>query len=154
MGRPAQVITAAVLSFVQAALVLFATLYVWMLLSLAGLAMRRAPTRLGDALVTEGTVLAVVQVISVVLLVVAGAGALTRRARPAWLLLLGASGLQVVLAGYWAVRLQAVLGAVPDPGPTGALAVFTVFFAAAPVVAIGLVAVGPGRRWFDGAPRP
>jgi len=152
--RPAQVITAAVLSFVQAALVLVATLYLWMLLSIAGIATRQAPSRLGDSLVTEGTVLAVVQALSVVLLVLVGVGALTRRTRPAWLLLLGAHGLQVVLTGYWAVRLQAVLGAVPDPAPTGAFAVFTVLFAVAPLVAIGLAAFGPGRRWFDEGPRP
>ena len=151
-GMPGQVITAAVLSFVQAGLVVFATLYLWMLLSIAGIATRRAPTALGDSLVTEGTVLAVVQAISVVVLILAGVGALTRRSRAAWLLLLGAHGLQVVLAVYWAVRLEAVLGAVPDPPPTGAFAAFTVFFAAAPLVAIGLVALGPGRRWF-GAPR-
>ncbi|MGZ4548109.1 MAG: hypothetical protein ACXVF0_01155 [Blastococcus sp.] len=153
-ARPGQVITTAVLSFVQAALVLFSSLYLWMLLSIAGIATRQAPTRMADSLVTEGTVLAVVQVLSVVVLVLAGVGALTRRSRAAWLLLLGAHGLQVVLTIYWAVRLQAVLGAVPEPAPTGAFTAFTIFFTAAPLVAIGLVAFGPGRRWFDGAPRP
>ncbi|HLM06414.1 MAG TPA: hypothetical protein VK402_14645 [Blastococcus sp.] len=151
--RPGQVITSAVLAFVQAGLVLFATLYVWMIASLADFAANDPDVPAAfRGLATEATVLAVVQVFSVVLLVVAGIRALTRRTRAAWILLLVAHGAQVALALYWAVRVMSLFGDLPDPGPDpgGIFAAYSLFFAAAPLVGLGLVLVGAGRRWFDG----
>jgi hypothetical protein len=152
--RPGQVLGAAVLSFVQAALVLFSSLYLLMILSMAGLAVRQAPSAAAAGLVTEGRVLAAVQGISVALLIAGGVGALTRRSRAAWLVLIGAGVVQVTLALYWAIRLQRVLSDIPGPSAGGAFAVFTVFFAAAPLVVLGLVGFGPGRRWFDPGATP
>ena len=63
--RPGQVITAAVLAFAQAVVVLIASLYVWFFASIADLAAAGAGgTRPGtvESLAAEGTVLAVVQV--------------------------------------------------------------------------------------------
>jgi hypothetical protein len=151
--RLGQVVAAAVLSFVQAAIVAFASLYLWMILSFGTLAARRDPSFTGDALITEGTVLAIVQAVSVVLLILGGVAALTRRSRAAWLTVLAANAVQVVLAVYWALRLNSVLSDIPGPSANGAFTAFTFFFAAAPLVAIGLVVFGPGRRWFDGTPR-
>ena len=152
--RPGQVIAAAVLSFVQAGLVLFATLYLWLLVSLGRLAATtlHGPSG-GGPMVAEGTVLAVVQVISVLALLAAGGLTLSRRSRLAWLVVVVASLVQVVLAGYWATRLPAVLGNF-DSGASGSgVAVFSVLFAAAPLVALGLVLFRPGRSWFDGTRR-
>ena len=152
--RPGQVTAAAVLSFVQAGLVLFATLYLWLLVSLGRLAARtlQGPSD-GGPMVAEGTVLAVVQVLSVAALLAAGGLALSRRSRLAWVVVVVASVVQVVLAGYWATRLPAVLGNL-DSGASGSgVAMFSVLFAAAPLVALGLVVFRPGRRWFDGTPR-
>jgi hypothetical protein len=153
-GRPGQVITAGVLSFVQAGLVTFSSLYLWMLLSIAGFALREQPSRSGHALVTEGAVLAIVQAVSVPLLIAVGVLALNRRSRAAWLGLLGGHAAQLVLAVYWAIRLQTVVGDIPGATGAGALSAFTLLFAAAPLVAIGLVLFGSGRRWFDGTSRP
>jgi hypothetical protein len=152
--RPGQVITSAVLAFVQAGVVLIASLYVWFFASLADVAAAEAgaanTSRTMQALATEGTVLAVVQLVSAVLLVVAGIAALNRRTGLAWLLLLGAHAVQVVLAVYWTVRMLVVLGDVPGPGAEESFVAFTLFFAAAPLVGLGLVVGGPGRRWFAG----
>ena len=149
-GRPGQVITASVLSFVQAGLVVFASLYVWMLTRLAGVARSRIPSGRVDSLITEGSVLAVVQVVSAAVLVLAGVVALTRRSRAAWAIVLGAQVAQLALALYWAVRLQVLINDVPGPSSGAAFGAFALFFAAGPLVALGLVVLGPGRRWFDG----
>jgi hypothetical protein len=155
--RPGQVITSAVLAFVQAGLVLFASIYVWFIASFVGLAAQQDPTISSsrvDSLTTEATVLAVVQVLSVVLLVTAGIRALSARTRAAWLLILAAHGVQVVLAIYWAFRLVTLMDQLPGTGAPSGLAAFTLVFAAAPLVGLGMVLAGPGRRWFDGPPGP
>jgi hypothetical protein len=147
------VITVAVLSFVQAGLVTFSSLYLWMILSVAGIALRQQPSRTADSFVTEGTVLAIVQGLSVPLLITVGVLALSRRSRAAWLGLLAGHAVQVGLVLYWAIRLQTVAADIPGSTGAGALSAFTLLFAAAPLVTVGLVLVGPGRRWFDGTPR-
>jgi hypothetical protein len=148
------VITAAVLAFVQAAVVLIASLYLWFFASIIDVAVQSGPgvysSSRVDALAAEGTALAVVQLVSAVVLVVAGIRALNARTRAAWLLTIGAHAVQVVLAVYWAVRLVTVMNDLPGPGSQGALSAFTIFFAAAPVVGLGMLLVGPGRRWFQG----
>jgi hypothetical protein len=151
--RPGQVITSAVLAFVQSGVVLFASLYLWFIASFVGLAAQGDPTISSsqvDSLTTEGTVLAIVQLLSVVLLVTAGIRTLSARTRAAWLLTVAAHAVQIVLAGYWAFRLVTLLNDIPGAGPQGALAAFTILFAAPAVVGLGMVVVGPGRRWFDG----
>jgi hypothetical protein len=152
--RPGQVTGAAVLSFVQAGLVLLATLYVWLLVSMGRLESQaiHGPSN-GGPLVVEGTVLAIIQVLSVAALIAAGALALSRRSRFAWGVVLVASAVQVGLAGYWAARLSTLLSDLPSGAPDGAFAVFSVVFAAGPLVTLGLVLFAPGRRWFDGTPR-
>ncbi|MCU1670639.1 MAG: conserved rane protein of unknown function [Blastococcus sp.] len=152
-SRPGQVIGAAVLSFVQAGLVLLSSLYLWMVLSIAHIATRQQPTRAADALVTEGTVLAAVQAVSVAALIAAGIVALNRRSGAAWLMLVGAHLVQVILAAYWVIRVHGVFSDVAGPTPGDALGVFSLFYAAAPLVAVGLVVSGSGRHWFDGTPR-
>lgn len=150
--RPGQVIGAAVLSFVQAALVLIASLYVWFFASLAQMAIEESPTGAPTQayeFAREGGVLSIVQVVSVVLLVAAGILALSRRNRVAWLVLLAAHGVQLLLTAYWWAQLTDLLGpaaATEDVG--GVIAVFSLFFAAAPLVALGLVLFGGGRAWF------
>jgi hypothetical protein len=153
--RPGQVTGAAVLTLVQAGLVLFATLYLWLLVSVGRLASmtQHGPSN-GGPLVVEGTVLTVVQVVSVAVLVAAGVLALSRRSRLAWTVVLAASAVQVVLAGYWATRLPALLSDLPSGAPDSGFAVFTVVFAACPLVTLGLIVFPPGRSWFDGTPRP
>ncbi len=147
--RPGQVIASAVLAFVQAAMVLIASLYVWFFASIVTVASAGAPGVLdAEGLATEGTVLAAVQVVSAVLLVTAGVLALHRRSRTTWLLLVAAHVLQIVLSVYWLVRLLALADDVPGPDTDTVLATFTVFFAAGPVVGLGLVLTGAGRRWF------
>jgi hypothetical protein len=143
-----------VLSFVQAGLVLFATLYLWMLVSLGRLAAQtlHAPSGAGP-MVAEGTVLAIVQVVSVVALLAAGGLTLNRRSRLAWVVVVVASVVQVALAGYWATRLPALLGNLDSGASDNGVAVFAVLFAAAPLVTVGLVVFRPGRSWFDGTPR-
>jgi hypothetical protein len=105
-------------------------------------------------LAAEATAVVIVQILSVVLLVVGGIRALTRRTRAAWILLLVAHGVQVALCLYWAVRLMDLFSGIPGPGPDpgGIFAVYTLFFAAMPLVGLGLVCFGAGRRWFDGTP--
>jgi hypothetical protein len=155
-ARPGQVVTAAVLAFVQAVLVLIASLYLWFFASVAGAAWARSGVYDASevtALATEGTALAVIQLASAALLIAAGIRALSARTRAAWLLIVAATALQVVLTLYWVVRLSMLLDGAADAGARGAFVAFTVFFAAAPLVSLGLVLTGAGRRWFDG-PRP
>jgi hypothetical protein len=153
--RPGQVITAAVLAFVQGTLVLIASIYVWFFASIADFAARESggvPQRV-SALASEGAVLAMVGLASAVLLVAAGVLALNRRSRGVWLLLLAAHAVQVALAAYWAVRLYSALGDVPGAGGEGAFASFALLFAAGPLTALGLLLIGGGRAWFDSAQR-
>jgi hypothetical protein len=142
------VIAAAVLAFVQAALVLIASMYVFLFASLAEV-VAGAPgfsASRSEELALEGQVLATVQLVSAVVLVVAGISALTRRTRAAWLTLVVAMAVQVVLALYWMVRLSGLVGDGADGG--GALAASALFFAAGPAVGLGLLFTGAGRRWF------
>ncbi len=145
--RPGQVITAAVLAFAQALVVLIASLYVWFFASIIDVAGAEGDYAPGTALATEATVLAAVQVVSVVLLIGAGIWALNSRRRPAGVLLAVALGVQVVLAAYWLVRLQSEFGGFEGDGT---IVAFSLFFAAGPLVGLGMVLIGPGRRWFDG----
>jgi hypothetical protein len=145
------VITAAVLAFAQAVVVLIASLYLWFFASIAGVATSGAdgvfdPAAV-DALATEGTVLAIVQLLSAVLLVGAGVWALTSRRRAAGQLLVAALAVQVVLAGYWTMRLLAEIGGFDTDGT---ILAFSLFFALGPLVGLGMLLVGPGRRWFRG----
>jgi hypothetical protein len=148
--KPGQVIAAAVLAFVQAAIALVGTLYTYMLSALVGLTDNQG-VAVGDpgvrALASEGTVLAVVQLLSVVPLVVGGILALNRRTRAAWLVLVLALVVQLLIALYWTVRLAGLVGDEFD-ADAAPLVGFTLFFAVAPLVALGLLAVGAGRRWF------
>ena len=148
--KPGQVTGAAVLAFVQAAIALVGTLYTYMLSALIGLtADQGAPAPPGvRSLASEGTVLAVVQLLSVVPLVVGGILALTRRTRAAWLTLVVALAVQVLIALYWTLRLSGAIGVGFD-AEAGPLAGFALFFAAVPLVAVGLVLVGAGKRWFS-----
>ena len=155
--RPGQVIGSAVLAFVQAGLVLFSSLYVWLAVSLVDFAAGQAPgspsSGEADALASEGRVLIVLGLLSVVLLVAGGVAALVRRSRTAWLLAVAAHAVQVVLAAYWGVRLYTVVGDIPGQVSEGAFAAFALVFALAPLAGLGLVVLGPGRRWFDGTAR-
>jgi hypothetical protein len=152
--KPGQVIAAAVLAFVQTAIALVGTLYTYMLSALVGLTADQG-VAVGDptvrTLASEGTVLAVVQLVSVVPLVVGGIMALNRRSHTAWLVLVLALAGQVLIALYWAVRLSGLIGEEFD-AEGAPLVAFTLFFAVAPVVALGLLAVGAGRRWFTEQP--
>lgn len=150
--RPGQVVTAAVLAFVQGGVVVLASLYLWFFASLADIALDGLPgasTPTTDALATEGRVLATVGLVSAVLLVIAGVAALNGRSRRVWLLVMVAHAVQVVLSGYWLVRLLSVFDSVGGSSPEASVAAFTFFFAAGPLVALGLVVVGGGRRWFE-----
>lgn len=158
--RPGQVITSAVLAFVQAVVVLLASLFLWFFASVAEVAVAETTTAAGgtyssarvEALAGEGAMLALVQLLSVVLLVGAGIVALVRRTPTGRLLLLAAHAVQVGIAIYWAVLLLDLLGDVPGATREEGLAAFTLLFAVPPVVGLGLIAVGPGRRWFGGGP--
>ena len=156
--RPGQVITSAVLAFVQAGVVLIASLYVWFFASVIDVLAEDNPAVFRSSrmqsLATEVTVLAVVQLVSVVLLIVAGIRLLSARTGAAWLLAVAAHAVQIVLAGYWAVRLVTLLNEAPGADSSGALAAFTFVFAAAPIVGLGLVMAGSGRRWFESPHRP
>ena len=153
---PAQVITAAVLAFVQSVVVLIASLYVWFFASIADIASSGRPdvytSETARQLATEGTVLAVVQLFSAALLVVGGILALNRRTPTAYRLLAGAHIVQVVLALYWAARLLDVLGDLPGADGEGSLAAFSLFFLVGPVVSLGLLLSGAARRWFTATP--
>lgn len=153
---PGQVIAAAVLAFVQAVVVLVASLYVWFFASIADIASSGRPgvytSETARRLATEGTVLAVVQLVSAVLLVAGGIMALNRRTPGASRLLAGAHIVQVVLALYWAGRLLDVLGDLPGADGEGSLAAFSLFFVVGPVVSLGLLLSGAARRWFTAPP--
>jgi hypothetical protein len=151
------VIASAVLAFVQAATVLIASLYLYFFASVVAFATAGAPVDLdADGLATEGTVLALVQVISAVLLITAGVLALNRRNPGTWKLLVGAHALQIVLAAYWWARLVMLADAFPQGEVDGVLLGFTLFFAAGPAVGLGLLFAGASRRWFtvEKAPGP
>jgi hypothetical protein len=60
-----------------------------------------------------------------------------------------ALAVQVLLAGYWAVQLMTEIGGFDSEG---AIVSFSLFFAAGPLVGLGILLVGPGRRWFGGTP--
>jgi hypothetical protein len=155
--RPGQVVGSAVLAFVQAAMVLVVSLYVWFAVSLIGFAAGQAPgsspSDEAEALAAEGKVLIVLGLLSVVLLVVGGIAALMRRSRTAWLLVGAAHAVQVLLAAYWGIRLYTVVGDIPGTVNEAGFAAFALVFAVGPLVGLGLVAFGPGRRWFDGTAR-
>ncbi|WP_448608010.1 hypothetical protein [Geodermatophilus sp. URMC 60] len=141
-------IAAAVLAFVQAAGVALASAYVQLLGTVFTMASGE-PGFPGDAaaLAAEAGVLAVVQLVSVVVLVAAGVLALTSR-RPLARWTLGvASALQLALAAYWAARL---LGAFDST--SGLLLFLVLCFAAAPAAALGLSSGRPARAWFGGDP--
>jgi hypothetical protein len=152
--RPGQVVASAVLAFVQAGLVLLASLYVWFFASVAGFAVSGGRGGYSSdtvrAMATEGPPLAVIQLLSTVVLVAAGVLALSRRTRAVWIGLIGAHAVQLLIAGYWAVRLSTLLGNLAGPSSSGALGTMTLFFAVGPLVGLGLLLVGPGRHWFDG----
>jgi hypothetical protein len=143
-----------VLAFVQAGVVAVASVYVFLFVSVARIAVSEgAPASGVSDLAGEGSVLGWLQLASVVLLVAGGVLALgNRRRRVAWMVLAGALIVQVVLALYWGARLSSLGGDLPGPDPAGVFAWFALFFAAMPVVALALVAVGPGRRWFREEP--
>ncbi len=152
---PGQVIASAVLAFVQAALVLIASVYVWFFASILEVAAAGAPEVVDpEGLATEGTVLALVQLLSAVLLVTAGVLALNRRTRSTWTLLVGAHALQLVLCAYWLVRLITLTDGFPGAEGGGALAVSTLFFAAGPVVGLGLLIAAGARAWFAAGRSP
>lgn len=144
--RPGQVVGAAVLAFVQAAGVALATAYLKLLGTVFSMAADQPgfPAD-GAALAAEAGVLAVVQLVSVVVLVAGGVLALSRRGALArWTVVAALAG-QLVLAAYWAVRLVGVF----DSG-SGVLLVLVLCFAAAPAVALGLMVGRPARGWFAG----
>jgi hypothetical protein len=148
---------AAVLSFVQFGLVLVGTLYLFLVALVAGTVSGVPDAQLPagiSGLVTEGLVLAALQLAADVLLLVGAIRALSRRTLGTWRLLLAALAVHVVLAGYWFVRLLVLRGGIPGDagGALISLSFYPVLFAAVPLVALGLVLVGSGRRWFDPAP--
>jgi hypothetical protein len=153
--RPGQVIASAVLAFVQAAMVLIASLYVWFFASLVDVITADVPDTFdadtAQGLATEGTVLAAVQVASAILLIAGGVMALNSRSRRTWVILLVAHGVQIVLSVYWMVRLGQLGADVPGSDPSRALLVLAFFFLAGPSVGLGLVVAGAGRRWFGDA---
>jgi hypothetical protein len=149
--RPGQVVTAAVLTFVQSALVLVTSLYVYFFAALLEIASRDVPLPgAASAFAGEGTVLAIVQVVSAVLLVVGGIRVLMSRTPIAWWLLVGALAVQVVLAAYWLVRLVEFDRDLPGADEPGPFLAITFVYAAMPLVALGMVLFGPGKRWFEG----
>jgi lysylphosphatidylglycerol synthetase-like protein (DUF2156 family) len=153
--RPGQVIAAAVLAFVQAALVMVSSLYVVLFSSLIDIAGQADPASAPPAevanLATEGTVLGIVQVASAVLLIVGGVLALNSRRRRALVLLVVAFAVQVLLCVYWAVRLSVIASDIPGSDPIGVFLAFTLVFLAGPAVGLGLALLGGGRRWFEPA---
>ncbi|RFU22623.1 hypothetical protein [Geodermatophilus marinus] len=150
--RPGQVVAAAVLAFVQAALVGLTSAYLLLVASVFALSGGDPAFPWdGGALATEATALALVQIASVVLLVAAGVLALTRRGRAARGSLLAAHGVQVALAVYWGVRLVSLAGAAVGSGASGVLLVAVLCFAAMPAVGLGLLVGAPARAWFSGA---
>ncbi|MGY1830308.1 hypothetical protein ACI8AA_07745 [Geodermatophilus sp. SYSU D01180] len=155
--RPGLVVAAAVLAFVQAAVVALSSAYVLLLASTFGVfaSIPDATTGADDlyGLVTEVTVVSAVQLLSAVLLVVAGVLVLNRRSRAVWSTLLLGFGVQLALAVYWLVRLTS-LADLAGFDPTGVLVVGVLFYAAAPAVGLGLLLAGAVRRWAAGADAP
>jgi EamA domain-containing membrane protein RarD len=150
-------VAAAVLAFVQAGVVAVASAYVLLLASTFGF-LASVPGAAGaeeaSALVTEATVVTVVQLLSVIALVVGGVVVLNRRSRSSWLTLVAGLAVQLALALYWLVRLLTLGGLVDDAvgsDPAGVLVVGVLFFAAAPAVGVGLLSVGAVRRWATGS---
>ncbi len=149
--RPGQVVAAAVLAIVQAALVAFASAYLLLVASVLGLDLDIDGTvdPRATAIADEMRVLAWVQFASVVALVAAGVVALNRRDRGSWLGLLAVLGVQVLLALYWAVRIVGVLADIPGPDDAVPLLVFgALVFAAGPAVGVGLLLTRASREWF------
>ena len=146
--RPGQVIAAAVLAFVQAAVVALATAYLQLLGTVFSMAAGEPgfPAD-GAALAAEAGVLSLVQLVSVVLLVAAGVLALTRRRAVVRWALAAAFALQLALTAYWAARLLGAFGSAP-----GVLLFLVVCFAAGPAVALGLSVGRPARAGFAGRP--
>ena len=142
----------------QTGVVLIATLYLWFFSSIADLATTGMDGAYSSAtvraLATEGTTLSLLQLGSAVALVVTGVLALTRRSGAARLGLIGAHAVQILLAGYWAVRLLVLVGDLPGSGSAAPFVAVALFFAGGPAVGIGLLLTGTGRRWFDGTARP
>ncbi|SDD10494.1 hypothetical protein SAMN05660690_3404 [Geodermatophilus telluris] len=154
--RPGPVTTAAVLGFVQAGVVALSSAYVLLLASTLGtLAVLGGESGSeAESLVTEATVLCVVQLVSAAALVVGGVLALTRHGRVPRGTLLAALGAQLAIALYWAVRLLTLDGltdGVSGPGPVAVLLVLVLFYAVLPGVGVGLLLARDARRWFDGA---
>ncbi len=146
--RPGQVIAAAVLAFVQAAVVALATAYLQLLGTVFSMAAGEPgfPAD-GAALAAEAGVLSLVQLVSVVLLVAAGVLALTRRRAVVRWALAAAFALQLALTAYWAARLLGAFGSA-----SGVLLFLVVCFAAGPAVALGLSVGQPARAWFASSP--
>ena len=146
--RPGQVIAAAVLAFVQAAVVALATAYLQLLGTVFSMAAGEPgfPAD-GAALAAEAGVLSLVQLVSVVLLVAAGVLALTRRRAVVRWALAAAFALQLALTAYWAARLLGAFGSA-----SGVLLFLVVCFAAGPAVALGLSVGRPARAWFASSP--
>lgn len=155
--RPGQVVGAAVLAFAQSALVLFGSIYTFLIASVVGLAADQSLQVPGGVrqVATEARIVSVLQLASVVLLVVAGVLALgTRPRRATWPLLLAAFGAQVALAVYWSIRLVMLTSDLPGRSPGASFLGLTLFFAAGPLVGLGLVLIGSGRRWFAAPHQP
>ncbi len=151
--RPGQLVAAAVLAFVQAALVALSSAYLMLLASTFGLLSSEfGGDPEAEALVTEAVVLTVVQLLSAIALVVGGVVVLNRRGRGSWLTLLVSLAVQLALALYWLVRLATLDGFTDDDvlAPAAALVVGVLFFAAVPAVALGLLLTGTARRWATG----
>lgn len=149
--RPGQVVTAAVLALVQAALVAFASAYVLLFASVLGIDLDTDGTvdPRAASIAGEAQVLAWVQFASVVLLVAAGVAALNRRDRASWIGLAAALAVQVLLALYWAVRIVSVLTDIPGPdAAAGVLVCGAVAFAAGPAVGLALTLTRASREWF------
>jgi magnesium-transporting ATPase (P-type) len=150
--RPGQLVAAAVLAFVQAAVVTLTSAYLLLLASTFGvLASGSAGDPEAESLVTEAVVVTVVQLLSAIALVVGGVVVLHRRSRPSWLTLLVAFAVQLALALYWVLRLATLDGSTDDVlRPAAVLVVGVLFFAAAPAVGLGLLLTGTVRRWATG----
>jgi hypothetical protein len=149
---PGQVIAAAVLAFVHGGLVLLASVYVLLFGSLAGIAADADPSSAPagvQGLAGEALMVGFVQVASAVLLIVGGVLLLNTRKRRALIVLVAAFAVQVLLCLYWAVRLAALGEEIPGADPSGVFLAFALLFAAIPVVGLGLLLVGSGRRWFE-----
>jgi len=151
--KPGGVIGAAVLAFVQGGVVAIVSLYLWFFASLADAALTEfdgsfTPAS-ANALANEGTIVALIQLLSAVLLIGAGVWVLTTRSPAARRLLMAAHAVQVALALYWAVRLAVLFDDVADGG---SLLAFAVLFGSGPLVSIGLLLGGAARQWFSPTP--